>query len=403
MADDLTGLQVVEKITEANKQFKEDVVAKAVAEVDKVTAEIKKWEAQVADLNKDLTAKGATIGQMVEEIKELKSMKGRLIQMGSQAQKTVIDLMKDEFSKKEFTDIFSMMGKSAEANIYGKEFKMETKVSTVTTGSLTTNYLTYLPWQQGMEPLGQTRIRQFVNTIESDTDNVQFPVANIPPGAGSFSSQTTEGNLKAQVDRGWTMTSLSLYPFAGWVAVSRQSLRNILFLQTWLPTSLNEQLLDQEDLMFANALVAAATGSTSTTGVTSSSTTTGEILIAYVRNLIQKKFKPNLVAIDPVKWSSLLVTKPSNYSLPNVINITPDGQVRILNIPIEPVNWLTGNRCLVGDFTKASIVQSEGLTFRQSENGTSQDFMKNVVTFLLERTEGLAIFRADAFITAVLP
>ena len=98
-----------------------------------------------------------------------------------------------------------------------------------------------------------------------------------------------------------------------------------------------------------------------------------------------------------------MVTKPANYSLPNVINITPDGQVRILKIPILPVNWLTGNRVLVGDFTKASIVQSEGLTFRQSENGTSQDFMKNVVTFLLERTEGLAIFRPDAFVTAVLP
>ena len=359
MPEDITGLQVVEQITKINKEYKEDVIKKAVEEVDKVTAEIKKYEAAHAKLQEDLTAKGATIGQMVDEIKELKAERGRLMVSGDNARKTVIDLMKQEFSSKDFTDIFASMGKSVESNIIGKEIKFETQVSTITTPSLNLPYITYLPWQQGMEPLGQTRIRQFVNTIDSDTDTVQFPRANTPVGTGSFAQQITEGSLKNQIDRGWSMQTVNLYPFAGWVAVSRQSMRNILFLQSWLPQSLNEQLLDQEDLLFANALVAAATGSTSTTGVTSSSTTTGEIIIAYVRNLIQAKFHPNLVAIDPIKWSSLLVTKPSNYSLPNVINITPDGQVRILNIPILPVNWLTrSNRVLVGDFTKASIAFS---------------------------------------------
>jgi hypothetical protein len=266
------------------------------------------------------------------------------------------------------------------------------------------NYIDYLPWQPGMEPLGQTRIRQFVRTIESEFDNVQFPRANTPPGGGSLSSQTTEGNLKAQIDRGWTMQTLTLYPFAGWAAVSRQSLRNILFLQSWLPISLNEELLDQEDLMFANAIVGAATGSNTTTGIT----VAAERIVFFVANLVKTKFNPNLCAIEPSEWAKILVTKPSNYSIPNVISIAPNGDVRILNVPIMPVNWLaqnsggTGGRVLIGDFTKAAIVQSEGLTFRQSENGTSQDFMKNVVTFLIERTEGIAIFRPDAFITDIL-
>jgi HK97 family phage major capsid protein len=72
-----------------------------------------------------------------------------------------------------------------------------------------------------------------------------------------------------------------------------------------------------------------------------------------------------------------------------------------LNRPVREVNWLTGGRIVVGDFSKAAIVQSEGLTMRQSDSH-GNTFVSNEITFLLERTEGLAIFRPDAFVTAVL-
>ena len=404
MADDLTGLQVVEKITEANNKFKEDVIKKATSEVDKLTTELKKFEEEVKTVQKDAEVKGATILDMQGEVKNLDAKLSRLRGNADGAKKTIIDLLAQKFT--DMKDTFTKMGASASANIMGETFRFETKVGSITTSSQgsgnAASYIDYLPWQPGMEPTGQTRIREFVRTIQSDFDTVYYPQAAKPVGTGSFNSQTTEGNLKSQVDRSWTMNTLTLYPFAGWAAVSRQSLRNILFLQTWLPVSLNEQLLDQEDLMFANALVAAATGSNTTTGIT----VPAERIVFLIKNLIATKFHPNLCAIEPGEWAKILVTKPSNYSLPNVVSIDPGGQVRILNTPIRPVNWLAagggGGRVLIGDFTKAAIVESEGLTFRQSENGTSQDFMKNVVTFLLERTEGLAIFRPDAFITDIL-
>jgi hypothetical protein len=75
--------------------------------------------------------------------------------------------------------------------------------------------------------------------------------------------------------------------------------------------------------------------------------------------------------------------------------------VRILGIPVYPVNWLSGGRVIVGDWSKAAIVQSEGLVMRQSDSHASI-FTANEIAFLLERTEGLAIFRPDAFITAIL-
>ena len=207
-----------------------------------------------------------------------------------------------------------------------------------------------------MEPIGQFRIRSLVRTIQSAFDTAYFPRANSPVGTGSFAKQTTEGNAKNQIDRGWAMQTVNLYAFAAYLIASRQSLRNIPFLQSWLPTSMNEQLLDQEDLDFANQLVAGATGSNSTTGAGSVAI---EQIIVLMKNLYSTKFYPSAIAVDPAKWASILITKPSNYSLPNAVAVTPDGMVTILGKPVYPANWLTGGRTLIGDFTKAAIVESE--------------------------------------------
>ncbi len=237
---------------------------------------------------------------------------------------------------------------------------------------------------------------------------MKFPRADIPFGAGSF-SRVAETVTKPQVDRTYTMIDLVLQAMAGFAIVSRQSLRNIIFLQSWLPTSLMDQLQDNEDIDFSNSLIGAATGSTT---IQTGFTGVPEKLIAFIKNLMKKKFKATAIAVDPDIWADLLVFQPGRsttgspstsvpYSNPFVVTVGPDGMVRILGLPVYPVNWLTGGRVIVGDWSKAAIVQSEGLTMRQSDSHASI-FTANELAFLLERIEGLAIFRPDAFITAIL-
>jgi HK97 family phage major capsid protein len=259
-----------------------------------------------------------------------------------------------------------------------------------------------------MEPTGQFHFRDLVRTIQSATDNVKFPRANIPIGDGSF-SRVAETVTKPQVDRNYTMIDLVLNAMAGYAIVSRQSLRNIVFLQSWLPTSMMDQLQDNEDTDFSNSLVAAATGSTTLqTGFVG----VPEKLISFMINLMKKKFRATAIACDPNIWGSLLVFQPGRtttgsaattvpYSNPLSVTVGQDGMVRILGIPVYPVNWLSGGRVIVGDWSKAAIVQSEGLVMRQSDSHASI-FTANEIAFLLERTEGLAIFRPDAFISAIL-
>lgn len=387
-----TEVEMLEEIKsgldENSKEFKALQVAQTIA-----TKQAEDISAKVLELEK----KGGTIEEMQNEIKELKAKSGRL--KGQQAPVISIkQLIEDTIGEHKEAIIKS------ESGALIREMKMETKVvGPILSANLTgtgNNYVSYLDWRPGMEPIGQFHFRDLVRTIQSETDFVRFPRANVPIGDGSF-ARVAEGSTKPQVDRNYTMVDLTLSPMAGYTIVSRQSLRNIVFLQSWLPTSLMDQLADAEDADYSNKLVAAATGS-STTGQT---TTVGQ-LIFFIKNLMIKKFRATGIAVDPATWAALLVYQPAGtsgiYSLPNVVTVDTVGTVRVLGIPVYPVNWLTGGRAIVGDWSKAAIVQSEGLVMRQSDSHASI-FTSNEIAFLLERTENLAIFRPDAFISAVLP
>lgn len=391
-----TELEVLEDISKKMDESKE----LQKTELQTIRQEAKdnavKYEAEVKKLTDDLTAKGATIEQMQTEVKALNAKNGRanMSPLTKSLYKEVA--LTEAMIAGKIVDNKDNFALAASEKGFITPIKIDTKAVNISSSSNSANYLEYLPFQPGMEPTGQTRFREIFPTIQSSEDFVSFPRANTPVGAGSFNRQT-EAASKSQVDRGYTMVTLTLKPMAGYAIASRQSLRNIPFLQSWLPTSLMEQLQDSEDTDFANSLVAAATGSSTTTGIT----VAAERLIYFIKNLRKQKFSANAIMIDPDKWADILVTKPQNYSLPNVVTIDTNGGVKVLGRSVYDVNWLTGGRVLVGDTRKAAIVQSEGLTLRQADQHAST-FITNEVTFLLERTEGLAIFRPDAFITTVM-
>jgi HK97 family phage major capsid protein len=391
----MTMEQAVEAVKASNTELITKATEKTEKEIQKMAIELKAAQDKIEELKTDAATKGATILDLQTIQKDANARNARTVQSGKESSSGLVKSLSDLIWKNK--DVFE---KAAETGLKMEDLNF--KASNVSSSSMSAGsaspYATFLPWQPGMEPIGQFRIRSLVSTIQSDFDVVYFPRANSPVGAGSFSRQTTEGNAKDQVDRGWTMNKVTCTAFAAYLIASRQSLRNIPFMQTWLPTSLNEQLLDAEDLDYANQLVAGATGSASTTGAGSVAI---EQVIFLLKNLIKAKFYPTAVAIDPDKWASMLITKPSNYSLPNAVVIGTDGMVRILGRPVYPANWLTGGRTLIGDFTKASIIESESLSLRQTDSHAST-FIANQVTFLLERTEQLAIFRPDAFNTAIL-
>lgn len=399
MADEIKMLEEIsQKIDASTKEGKE--VKALVEATQKEAAETKK---KAEELSEALSKKDATIEIIQGEIKELKAKTGRF--KGEQQKPVELkQLISDTISEHKDAIIKSEKGPL----VTNMEVKTVGAIVSANLSGTGNNYVSYLDWRPGMEPTGQLRFRSLCRLIQSETDFIRFPRANVPIGEGSFAN-TAEAATKPQVDRDYTMIDITLQAMAGFAIVSRQSLRNIIFLQSWLPTSMIEQLEDSEDTDFANQLVAGATGSTT---IQTGFTGVPEKLISLVKNLLKTKYRPNVIVVDPDIWANLLVFQPGRtttaapattvpYSNPFVVTVDAAGTVRILGIPVYPVNWLSGGRVIVGDFTKVAVVQSEGLVMRQSDSHASI-FTANEIAFLLERTQNLAIFRPDAFVTAVL-
>ena len=390
-------LEDISKKMDASAESQTKEIQSLKTEVKEAKDAAVKFETEVKELNTQLAAKGATLGEIQTEVKELKAKAGRV---GSQATgNQVMDI------KQAISDVIKEKGENLFNETKSQQgIKLEVKtVGAIASANLATdNYISYANQDKGQRPYGQFRFREIpgVTVIPSATDFVQFPRQNTPVGEGSFGRQATEGAAKAQVDYDWTMIELTLTAMAGYATVSRQALRNIPFLQSYLPKNLLEDLQDTEDLDYMNALVAAATGSSTTAGIT----VTPERIIHFMKNLMKNKHNANAAAVDPDVWANILTFRPGTdnpYSLPGVAKIDEQGNVRLLGRPIVPVNYLTGGRVVVGDWSKCAVVESEGLSLRQSDSHAST-FVANQVTFLLERTSKLATFRPDAFITAVL-
>lgn len=377
-----------------SKEYKE--MKAAIEEAKKNEA---KFVADVEKINIELKAKDATIGDISDKVKNLEAKSGRF--KGAIEEVKSLRLQIVEAIEEHKVEIAAT---SNGGLIKPIELKVAGVITTASFAGANAPYRAYLDWQPGMEPTGQFRFRSVVRTIQSDLDNVSFPRANTPIGQGSFGVQVAETDAKAQVDRGYTMIDVLCKTIAGFAIVSRRSLVNIKFLQSWLPTSMMEQLEDSEDFRFANAVVAAATGSSSTTGITSTAVNTGLIkLVASIKNLIAAKYNPGMIVCDPNVWANLFLVVETNagFSQPNTVTIDPQGNVRILGRIVQPVNWLTGGRYIIADWSKVAIVESEGLTMRQTDSHASI-FIANQIAFLLERVEDIAIFRPDAIVTSTI-
>lgn len=407
MADEKSEMEkAVERIEKSNAGFKDEVITKTAAEDAKIQKEV---EAHVKDLNAKIEAKqaeiekqGATILQVQETVKTLSEKSGRkIISLGGNGSKAnLIDTLGGWIEKN--ADKFIHMA-DTKKELGG--MVIDTKASTITTASITGQaYGTYLDWRPGMEPSSKlVHFRDLAPILPSNTDTVYYPRANAVNAGGSFGVQVNEYDTKAQIDRAFTMITLTLKAFAGWARVSRQALRNIPFLQAYLPSSMQEQLLVAEDTVFANALFGTAGVQTSAVYPAGAEVLYPVQQLTYlVTNLLKQNFWPNAIAIAPDAWANILNTRPNDFGTPAAYTINPvTGVMSIMGIPIYPVNWLAGNRVIVADWNRLAVVESEGLTLRQSDN-VGTDFIQNAVVFLLERVEGLAVFRPDAVIDTTL-
>jgi len=389
-AVDGIGKKIDEQKTAFDKTILEQksLIDTKFSEAEKLAAAAnKKIEDEVNTLNEDLAKKGATLEEIQKEIKSFKAKAGRFSGGENQMEKKTAEYISDVFEE-HFEEIKGMRK--------GNMPKFELKaVGTMTAAAnLTGNVVATYDLTPQVRGRRRINIRDLLPVINSATGTWKFYRQNIPVGEGSFGFQTTHGNTKNQLDYDLAEQTVVADYLAGFVKFAKQMGQDLPFLQNFIANELVEDYKRTESAQFMGLLTAGATGS-ATTG----SSVYAEKLIDWIATLMGNDWYANAIVTDQTNWATVLKTKPNDYSVPGGISISPDGTVMFCGIPLIAQNNIGAGHTLVGDFTKAAILQAEGLSvgfYEQDDKNVQQ----NLITARCEARVALAILRPDAFIFA---
>ena len=359
---------------------------KEVSAIDAKAAE------QIAQLNEDAVKKGETLADLSEKVNQVIANQGKL-----KAENEANLDFKAQFAdalEKNFDRVQGVRkGSDASFSLKSADFFKDATLAGNLTGSAVAGY-SLTPSIRGRRMV-HFRDIPGVEVIPSATGIWKF-YRNAPPAnTGSFGAQT-EGSAKAIIDYNWQEVTVTVNTEAGFARVSNQMLRDLPFLQSFLPGELREDYLRHEDNRFVNALMAA------TSAYSASASVYAERLIEYMGAVMARDYSPTAIVTTAGNWTALMNTKPSDYSLPGgaALSITAEGNIAVAGVPVVVFNGMTTGRTFVGDFSKVKIIQANALEVRFFEQD-SDNVQKNMVTVRAEADVALAVLRSDWGIYAI--
>lgn len=342
-------------------------------------------EAKVAQLNEDSAKKGETLVELKQNVDRLLADSGKIksnIQADYKAgwsnsdhlKSAVIEIVKDNYdsirTEKSFMDMKTVGTMNLTDNLTG------------------TSQISYTQ-NPIMRSFYNPHLYDVFRIIPTATGNVSFPRGKSPVGEGSFGAQT-EGNDKAQVDYDVEMVNTSVPFIAGFVKVTRQMLQDLPFLQSYLSQSLVEDWNRAVNTRFLNNI---ATNSTALS--TSETITVSKMISGLAQHGDLGLGMANLILTTWDAWSKVLLTKPSDFSVPASVAIDASGTVRINGVPVVPHSQVTGSRFYIINTDAFAIAQASGFQVRSTEFDQS-DFIKNLVTYRAEARIELLSFQPKA-------
>jgi len=236
-------------------------------------------------------------------------------------------------------------------------------------------------------PIEMVHVRNIFAITPSDSDSYHF--YRHSQGEGTIDFQKYEYVSKAQIDEDLTEVTVNLDYLAGFMKISRKMLRNFPAVRAYLGRWLPERYYNREDTKAYQALIAAATGLTDTTGT--------DILTNIIRTIgaqRKAKYNVNAIVVDGAVWAKILTYKASTsgeFTMPmGVVTISPMGQLIVCGVPVYVASWVGGDEAIICDTRFFEIIQSEGLSlqfFDQDDNNVQV----NKITARIEASVGFAV------------
>ena len=229
---------------------------------------------------------------------------------------------------------------------------------------------------------------------------------------------TGEGLAKDQIDNDFVVTSVALVKRAAYFKVSTEMLDDATFMSGWLRNKLIVRLLLDVDSQCLNGngtapnlkgIVSYATafspGSFATGGANAvDSANNADVLVVAMNQikLANQGTQALTIQMNPTDAAALKTIKLTATDKRYVDRLLQVGSTLMLDgTPILENNDITIGSYLIGDFSKATIVQKSGITVEVGLDGS--DFTKNMRTILAEWRGQLFVQNNDttAFVKGV--
>lgn len=359
---------------------------------EQFTAIDQKNAAVIAELNEDAKKKGETLAELSEKVNQVIA-NGNKLKADSEAAKSFGEQFATALESN-FDRVQAVRkGSDASFSLKAADFFKDATLAANLTGSAVAQY-SLTPAIRGRRMV-HFRDIPGVEVIPTATGIWKYYRNSPPATTGSFGTQT-EGNTKAIIDYNWAEQTVTVSTEAGFARVSNQMLRDLPFLQSFLPNELREDYLRHEDNRFINTLMAATSAYTFTASVYA------ERLIEGLGAVMSRDYTPTAIVTTAGNWTTVMNTKPGDYSLPggSALSITAEGNVAIAGVPLVVFNGMTAGRTFIGDFSRVKIIQASGLEVRFFEQD-SDNVQKNMVTVRAEADVALAVLRSDWGIYAI--
>ena len=229
---------------------------------------------------------------------------------------------------------------------------------------------------------------------------------------------TGEGLAKDQIDNDFVVTSVALVKRAAYFKVSTEMLDDATFMSGWLRNKLIVRLLLDVDSQCLNGngtapnlkgIVSYATafspGSFATGAANAvDSANNADVLVVAMNQikLANQGTQALTIQMNPTDAAALKTIKLTGTDKRYVDRLLQVGSTLMLDgTPILENNDITIGSYLIGDFSKATIVQKSGITVEVGLDGS--DFTKNMRTILAEWRGQLFVQNNDttAFVKGV--
>lgn len=206
---------------------------------------------------------------------------------------------------------------------------------------------------------------------------------------------TAEGAAKDQIDNDFVVTSVSLVKRAAYFKVSTEMLDDVTFMEGWLRNKLiirlfldiDDQVLNGDDVApNLNGIINQSTAFAA--GVHALSVDNANqvdvLVVAMEQIKLANQGVSNLtIQMNPTDVTSLKLEKLSSTDKRYVDRLLMVGSTLMLDgVPIIENNNVLAGDYVVGDYTKATVVQKSAITIEIGLDGN--DFTKNMRTILAE-------------------